>query len=112
MGPDVFAALLYILHLCASGDDSAAAVRRRRRLAGNAARNDDAHRAPHVCLDTDCALSRHFWASFSQSDCAVLVHRLALHAPALYLHALEHHVGDEHAFSDPIHLVQRMKIHR
>ena len=81
-------------------------------MAGNAARNDDAHRAPHACLDTDCALSRHFWASFSQSDCAVLVHRLALHAPALYLHALEHHVGDEHAFSDPIHLVQRMKIHR
>ena len=80
-------------------------------MEGNAARHDDAHHhgAQHVCLDTDCALSCYFWATFPQS---VLAHRLALHAPALDLHAFEHYVGDEHAFSDPIHLVQLMKIHR
>ena len=109
--PDVFAAMLWVLKLGTSGHDSAAALRRQRRLAGNAARHDDAHRAPHgTCESILIVRSRvTFRQPFSQS--ILLFSSPASSAPALDLHALEHYVGDEHAFSEPIHLVQFMKIH-
>ena len=68
--------------------------------------------AHRTCASIQIVRSRVIvWQPFPEPF-AVLVVGLALHAPALDLHALEHYVGDEYAFSDPIHLVQFMQIHR
>ena len=81
-------------------------------MAGNAARHDDPHAHHHgahrTCASIQIVRSR---VTFGQPF-PNLFSPAALHAPALDLHAFEHYVGDEHAFSDPIHLVQLMKIHR